>query len=176
MIRGRLRRPRGAGENEQADEFIEIDPSELSGLFAAPNWLRDAGFTAWFAVGVVVLVAGVVWLLTLTQVIVVPLIVAGVIAAVAGQLVELLERHRVPRSVSALLVLLLIVVLIVVAGVLAAYLVLRGIATEATAISDQLKHGAGKFEGWLTDLGISDGKAQAAITTSVPVPAIRSRR
>ena len=60
MIRGRLRRPRGAGENEQADEFIEIDPSELSGLFAAPKWLRDAGFSAWFAVGVVVLVAGVV--------------------------------------------------------------------------------------------------------------------
>lgn len=158
MIRGRLRRPRGAGENEQADEFIEIDPSELSGLFAAPNWLRDAGFTAWFAVGVVVLVAGVVWLLTLTQVIVVPLIVAGVIAAVAGQLVDLLERHRVPRSIGALLVLLLIVA----AGVLAAYLVLRGIATEATAISDQLKHGAGKVEGWLTDLGVSDGKAQAA--------------
>jgi putative heme transporter len=158
MIRGRLRRLRGAGESEQADEFIEIDPSELSGLFAAPGWLRDAGFTAWLIVGVLVLIVGVVWLLTLTQVIIIPLIVAGVIAAVAGQLVALLKRHRVPRALGALLVLLLIIG----AGVVAGYLVLRGIGTETAAISDQLEDGASKVEGWLTDLGISDGKAQAA--------------
>jgi putative heme transporter len=158
VIRGRLRRARGAGESEQADEFIEIDPAELSGLFAAPRWLRDAGFTAWLVVGVLVLLAGVVWLLTLTEVIVIPLIVAGVTAAVAGQLVALLKRHRVPRGVGALLVLLLIIG----AGVLAGYLVLRGIGTETAAISDQLQHGASKVEGWLKDLGISDGKAQAA--------------
>ena len=158
MIRGRLRRLRGAGESEQADEFIEIDPAELSGLFAAPGWLRDAGFTAWLVVGVLVLIAGVVWLLTLTQVIFIPLIVAGVTAAVAGQLVALLKRQRVPRGVGALLVLLLIIG----AGVLAGYLVIRGIGTETAAISDQLEDGASKVEGWLTDLGISDDKAQAA--------------
>jgi putative heme transporter len=158
MIRGRLRRLRGAGEGEQADEFIEIDPSELSGLFAAPGWLRDAGFTAWLLVGVVVLLAGVIWLLTLTQVIIIPLIVAGVIAAVAGQLVALLKRHGLPRGLGAVVVLLLIIS----AGVLAGYLVLRGIGTETSAISDQLTHGADKVEGWLKDLGVSDGKAQAA--------------
>jgi predicted PurR-regulated permease PerM len=158
VIRGRLRRLRGAGESEQADEFIEIDPAELSGLFAAPGWLRDAGFTAWLVVGVLVLIAGVVWLLTLTQVIFIPLIVAGVTAAVAGQLVALLKRQRVPRGVGALLVLLLIIG----AGVLAGYLVIRGIGTETAAISDQLEDGASEVEGWLTDLGISDDKAQAA--------------
>jgi predicted PurR-regulated permease PerM len=158
MIRGRLRRLRGAGQSEQADEFIEIDPAELSGLFAAPGWLRDAGFTAWLVVGVLVLLAGVVWLLTLTEVIFIPLIVAGVIAAVAGQLVALLKRLGVPRALGAVLVLLLIIG----AGILAGYLVLRGIGTETAAISDQLKHGAGKIQGWLSDLGISDGKAQAA--------------
>jgi predicted PurR-regulated permease PerM len=158
MIRGRLRRLRGAAEGEQADEYIEIDPSELSGLFAAPTWLRDAGFTAWLMVGVVVLLAGVVWLLTLTQVIIVPVIVAGVIAAVAVQLVDLLNRHGLPRSLGALLVLLLIVA----AGLLAAYLVIRGIGTETSAISHQLSRGADKVEGWIKDLGIGDGKAQAA--------------
>jgi predicted PurR-regulated permease PerM len=158
MIRGRLRRLRGAGQSEQADEFIEIDQAELSGLFAAPGWLRDAGFTAWLVVGVLVLLAGVVWLLTLTEVIFIPLIVAGVIAAVAGQLVALLKRLGVPRALGAVLVLLLIIG----AGILAGYLVLRGIGTETAAISDQLKHGAGKIQGWLSDLGISDGKAQAA--------------
>jgi putative heme transporter len=158
MIRGRLRRLRGAGQSEHADEFIEIDPAELSGLFAAPGWLRDAGFTAWLVVGVLVLLAGVVWLLTLTEVIFIPLIVAGVIAAVAGQLVALLKRLGVPRALGAVLVLLLIIG----AGILTGYLVLRGIGTETAAISDQLQHGAGKIQGWLSDLGISDGKAQAA--------------
>ncbi|HET9120924.1 MAG TPA: AI-2E family transporter [Solirubrobacterales bacterium] len=158
MIRGRLRRLRGAGDAEQADEYIEIDPSELSGLFSAPNWLRDAGFTAWLLVGVVLLVAGAVWLATATQVILVPLIVAAVISAVAGQLVDLLKRHGLPRGLGAVLVLLLIIG----AGALAGYLVLRGIGTETSAISRQLSNGADKIEGWVKDLGVSDTKAQAA--------------
>ncbi|HEY6637642.1 MAG TPA: AI-2E family transporter [Solirubrobacterales bacterium] len=158
MTRGRLRRLRGAGDGEQADEYIEIDPAQLRGLFAAPGWLRDAGFTAWLLVGVVVLVAGIVWLATLTEIILIPVIVAGVIAAVGGQLVVLLKRLGLPRAFGALLVLLLIVG----AGVLAGYLVLRGIGTETSAISNQLEHGAGKIEGWLKDLGISDHQAQSA--------------
>src|SRR5215217_7451248 len=103
MIRGRLRRLRGGGRAE--DEFIEVEPAELSGLFAAPGWLRDAGFTAWLLVGVVLLIVGVVWLLELTQVIFIPLVTALVIAAVAGQLVGFLNRHRVPRGLGAAIIL-----------------------------------------------------------------------
>jgi predicted PurR-regulated permease PerM len=156
MIRGRLRRSRSGGESE--GDVVEIDPAELSDLFAAPNWLRDAGFTAWLLVGVVLLIVGVVWLLELTQVIFVPLVAAGVIAAVAGQLVAFLNDHGVPRALGAACVLLLIVAV----GALAGYLILRGIGTETSAITDQLKHGADKIEGWVKDLGVSDGKAQAA--------------
>lgn len=28
-------------------EFVEIDARELSGIFAAPHWLRDLGVMAW---------------------------------------------------------------------------------------------------------------------------------
>ncbi len=157
MIRGRLRRQRGA-EGQEENQFVEIDPSELAGLFAAPGWLRDAGFTAWLLVGVVVLLAGVVWLLTLTAVIFIPLVVAGVIAAVAVQLVDWLNRHGLPRALGALLVLLLIVA----AGALAAYLVLTGIGSETSSISHQLTAGADKIEGWLKDLGVGDSSAQQA--------------
>lgn len=157
MIRGRLRRRRG-DDDRSDDGIIEIDPSELSGLFAAPNWLRDAGFTAWLLVGVILLAVGVVWFLSLTAVIFVPVIVAGVIAAVGGQLVALLKRHGVPRGLGAALVLLLIVG----AGVLAAYLVLTGISSETSGISKHLSAGADEIEGWLKDLGVSPGKAQAA--------------
>ncbi len=48
MIRGRLRRH---GHHEPAaeprDEYIEIDPGELSGIFSVPQWLRDVGLMAW---------------------------------------------------------------------------------------------------------------------------------
>ncbi len=160
MIRGRLRRLKPSGEqgDEREDEFVEIDPSELSGIFSAPGWLRDAGFTSWLLVGVFVLAAGVVWLLTLTSVIFVPVVVAGVIAAVAGPLVNWMKSHGVPRGLGALLVMLGVVAV----GCLATYLVLHGIASETDGISDHLRAGADKLEGWLNDLGVSDREARQA--------------
>jgi putative heme transporter len=158
VIRGRLRRLRREDRGPDEDEFIEIDPGELSGLFAAPSWLRDAGFTAWLLVGVVLLLAGVASILALTNVIVIPLIVAGLITAVAGPLVSWLKRHGVPRGLGASLVLLTIVA----AGCLAGYLILSGIGSETSGISDHLTSAADKIEGWVKDLGVSEGKAQAA--------------
>jgi predicted PurR-regulated permease PerM len=156
MIRGRLRR-RGAGSRAE-DELIEIDPGELSDLFAAPRWLRDLGVSAWLLFGVVLLLVGLVWIISLTAVIAIPVIVAGVIGAVTEPLVSWLKGHRVPRALGAALVLLAIVA----AGGLATYLILRGIASESSGISDHLTSGADKIEGWLKDLGVSSGKAEGA--------------
>ena len=157
LIRGRLRR-RGAGPPPTEGDYVEIDPTELTGVFAAPQWLRDAGSSAWLLTGVTVAVVGLVWIASLTHVIFVPLVVAGVIAAVAGQLVDWLSDRRVPRGLAAAMVLLLIAG----AGALAAYLILTGIASETSGINSQLKDAAGEIEGWLTDLGVSTGKAQGA--------------
>jgi putative heme transporter len=157
MIRGRLLRRRASGAPAE-DEFIEIDPGQLSGLFAAPRWLRDLGFTAWLLVGVVVLLVGLIWILSLTQVIVIPVIVAGVIAAVTEPLVSWLNGHRLPRSLGAILVLLAIVA----AGGLATYLILYGIGSQTAGITNHLTAGADKIQGWLEDAGISDAKAQGA--------------
>jgi predicted PurR-regulated permease PerM len=156
-IRGRLRRTR-ASEEKAGEEYVEIDPTELAGVFAAPRWLRDAGLTSWLLVGCTLLVAGIVWILSLTDAIFLPLVTAGVIAAVAGPVVGWLKGHRVPRGLGALLVLLGIVA----AGALAVYLILRGIGTETSGISGHLMSGAAEIEGWLKDLGVSDGKAQQA--------------
>ena len=73
-IRGRLKRPRAQGAPATATEgdYVEIDASELSGVFAAPGWLRDIGLTAWLLVGVALFLVGAVWLLSLTQTIVMP--------------------------------------------------------------------------------------------------------
>jgi predicted PurR-regulated permease PerM len=157
FLRGRVRR-RGASKEERQEEYFEIDAAELVGVFRAPGWLRDAGLTAWLLVGVTVLLVGLVWIASITSVIVIPVIVAGVIAAVGGQLVSLLARHRVPRGLGAVLVLLLIVG----AGALATYLILAGITSESSSISNALKDAASEIEGWLKDLGVSDGKAHQA--------------
>src|SRR4051812_34307081 len=103
MIRGRLLRRRGSGAPAE-DEFVEIDPSELSGLFAAPRWLRDLGFSVWLLVGVVLLLVSLISTLSLPQVIVIPVIPAGVTAAVPNPLVSSLKPRRIPRVLGAALV------------------------------------------------------------------------
>ncbi len=49
-------------------------------MFAAPRWLRDLGVMAWLLVGVTALLAGPVWLLSLTQTIVIPVVTAAILA------------------------------------------------------------------------------------------------
>src|SRR3954470_17488136 len=100
---------------------------ELNALFAPPPWLRDLGQSAWLAVGVTLLVAGAVWILSLTETIVAPVITAGVAAAVLSPTIARLQRHRVPRGAGAALVLLGAIV--VGGGVV--YLVLAGISSQA---------------------------------------------
>ena len=48
--------------------------------------------------GATLLLAGTVWLLSLTHTIVIPLITAGIVAAVASPLVSWLAQHRIPRA------------------------------------------------------------------------------
>ena len=80
--------PTGRSAAPPVDEYIEIDPGELTEVIRVPQWLRDVGTLAWILVGIAIAVLGLVWLLGLTQVIVVPVITAAVVAAVAAPLVR----------------------------------------------------------------------------------------
>ena len=85
MWKRRVRaRPQGAdGETE----FVAIDTAELSGIFTAPTWLRDLGIMSWLLVGVAGMLVGAVWLLSLTQTIVIPVVTAAILASVLSPLV-----------------------------------------------------------------------------------------
>lgn len=159
MIRGRLRRH---GDERDAsaleDEYIEVDPGELTGILSVPGWLRDVGLMAWLLVGIGVFVAGMIWILGLTEVIVAPLIAASVIAAVASPLVAWLARHRVPRSLGAVLVLLLIVA----AGVGMTVMVVTGITGQGSEITSQVDSAKDTIGGWLQDLGLDPSKSEQA--------------
>src|SRR5829696_2368153 len=149
IFRGRVRRP--GGENAGADEVLEIDPDALSGMFAAPTWMRDLGFSAWLLVGVAAALIGTIWLLSLTQTIVMPVLTAAIIASVTSPLVDGLRRHGVPRGIGAGIVFLAIVAI----GLAVGLLVLTGIASQAESLSERLREGASEVEGLLRDLGVS---------------------
>jgi putative heme transporter len=159
MIRGRLRRRgRGGAPGRPDNEFVEIDPSQLAGVFAAPSWLRDVGFTSWLLVGVALFLVGAIWLLSLTHTIVLPVITAAVVAAVGSPAVGWLHRHGLPRAAGAGLLMLAIVAL----GVGMVLLILGGITSELDSLRGNLSDAKDTIAGWLQDIGVDQGKAEDA--------------
>ena len=123
-----------------------------------PQWLRDVGLMAWLLVGIALFLAGAIWLAALTSVIVVPVIVAAVVAAVASPLVGWLADHRIPRPIGAILVLLGIIGI----GIGTFVVVLLGVTNELGSISSQLADAKDTVAGWLTDLGVDTSTADNA--------------
>jgi len=136
----------------------EIDANELTGVLATPGWLRDLGRTSWLLVGLILLVVAAVWIMSLTQAIVAPLITAAVVAAVAAPLIGWAERHGVPRLVGA--VLLLVGFVALAAGVVV--VVLGGITSQSGDVSAHLADAKDTLAGWLKDLGVDPSKAESA--------------
>jgi predicted PurR-regulated permease PerM len=135
-----------------------FEPQDLAGLFAAPRWLRDIGTSAWLAVGLTLFIVGAVWILTLTQTIVAPVITAAVVAAVASPLVRWLERRGIARGFGAALLLIGLVVLAAAVVVV----VIGGITGQADGVRTQLASAQDTLAGWLTDLGVDRDAADAA--------------
>lgn len=135
--------------------MIEIEPGELTGIFNVPGWLRDVGMMSWLLLGVALLIGALVWIASLTQVIVVPVIVAAIIATVGSPLVALLQRWHLPRGLSTLLVMLLIVL----AGCGIALLVVHGIVSEADSLGHELSAARDKITSALHSLGLDRNEA-----------------
>ena len=150
-------RPSGSGAADEPD-VVELESVELSGVFSAPQWLRDLGFASWMLAGVAAVLVGATWLAALTSTIVDPVVVAGVVAAVTSPLVRMLQRRGLPRGAGAAVVFLGLLLL----GVAFAVMIVGGISSQASALSPKLAQGADKIQGWLHDLGVSSGSAQQA--------------
>lgn len=132
-----------------------------------PMWFRRWGVGAWLLVGMVLVLFGAVWLLGKTAAIVDPLIAGFLFAAVAGVLVDRLERRGVSRAAGAGLLVLGVVVL----GILVAVLVLVGIKSEAPQISTAMSSALGKVQHWAESLGINSA-SQGAADVKKDVPAV----
>jgi predicted PurR-regulated permease PerM len=139
-----------------------LDERPLGRLLAPPRWLRDVGMSAWLIAGVALVTVAAVWLLSLTQTIVLPVITACVVAAVASPIVAWLKAHRIPRGVGAVLV----VVGLILVAVLVVVMVTGGILSQTAALQKALSTAQDRLAQGLTDLGVSASEAEAAKTTA----------
>jgi predicted PurR-regulated permease PerM len=146
-------------DNDSEDgPMSEIGPGELSRVFVAPPWLRDAGIVAWLIVGIVLVLVGLVWLLGLTSSIIVPLVTATMVAAVLTPVVGWLQARGLPRWAATAVVLLAVVAVGAALGVM----VLAGVTSQIGDIRAHLQGATDKLSQWLGDLGVSDSSSQAA--------------
>ncbi len=119
-------------------------------LFTAPRWLRDVGFSSWLLLGFGGALVAVIWVLSLTETIVLPVITAGIIASVGSPAVDLMHRRGVPRGIGAAVVMLMIIAAAFAVGLM----VLTGIASQAAGLSARLQEGAHELQSWAQSLGV----------------------
>jgi predicted PurR-regulated permease PerM len=151
-----------AGDAASTDVALRAEDLDgLSSSFAPGRTVRDLGRTSWFLIGILGLIAGIFLLLAKAETIVGPVVVASVVAAVFAPLVSRLSRHRIPRIASAALVLLGLVAI----ALTIVLLVIGGITSQGSAISERASSAAGKASSWLTSVGMSDSAAESTKTS-----------
>ena len=118
-----------------------------------PSWLRTLGTGAWLVVGIALLVGIALMLLAGVASLMIPLVVAAVLAAILVPAVDRLERWRVPRWLGAALLLLVglsivVVVFVVVLRVLIdqGYDIWLQVTAGLDAAGDQLDPGGDRGE------------------------------
>jgi predicted PurR-regulated permease PerM len=147
-------------------ELAAAEAGELASVFAAPRWLRDLGRTSWLLVGFLLLMAALVWLLGTTYTIVGPVVAGTIVATVAMPVVGVLGRHM-PRAAAAGIVLLGLAAI----GAFVFVIVIGGITSQRSSISEHATAAADKAEGWLNDLGVDESgssSAKASVEKDVP--------
>jgi putative heme transporter len=153
--------PEAVGGAHAEPPMVHLDTAQLrqlSAVFSAPRWLRDVGIASWLLVGLALLLVGMIWLVALTNVIVVPVIVGLILATVTTPAVSWLQRKRLPRIAGALIVLLALLAL----GVLILLLVVGGIVAQGDQIREQASAAADQAQQWLQDAGVDEPGASSA--------------
>jgi predicted PurR-regulated permease PerM len=135
-------------------------------MFVAPGWLRDIGTSSWLALGFALLLTATIALLALTATIVIPLIIAAVIAAVASPVVAWMQRRGLPRGAGTII---FVLAFIAFAGFMA-WAVMAGIVSQAGAAGDELRKASNEITAWLAQHGIHQdtaGDAQKSVESGV---------
>ena len=133
------------------------EADDVAGLLEAPRWLRALGTSAWLLAGIALVTIAAIWLLSLTEAIVMPVITAGLIAAVTSPVLRRLTR-RLPRGLAAAIV--VAGMALITAGVLLA--IVGGVLGQADALSADLSAAARELADGVQDLGVAASAAEDA--------------
>lgn len=113
------------------------------------------GLRSWLVIGMVIVAAGSAWALGRLTSIVVPMLIATVIAMLFGETVSKMHRRGIPRPIGAG------IVMFGLAGSVAAAIGIaaKGVIDQADTITSQVQAGWDTFIVWLGQLGVEDTAA-----------------
>ncbi len=135
------------------------DNQRLKNLPGVAPWLLSLGVNIALILVVGVGVAGLLYVLRFASTITVPLIVAAVIAIIAHPLVKLGDRIKLPRMVSA------VVVIVLVLGVVVAsvQITVAGVVNQAPSIGQQIITGTNDLGNYTVDRLVAAGVPQKTV-------------
>ena len=151
---------RAARRHAEVEPEIAAGPSNLARA-RVPYGVDLAAAWSWRFVVICAATAIVLWLVNLFLVVVLPLVIALLLAALASPAVVWLERIGLPRKVGALVV--------VIAGVAAVGLMGTFVGTQVSTgfgdLSGQVVDGLGQIRSWLRDgpLNASDSQINGVL-------------
>jgi predicted PurR-regulated permease PerM len=127
-----------AGELDRPSEPMRFAPAEaVRDTIAVPRWLRRGAAWGWRLMIVAALVYFTAVAIDYVRVVLVPLMLSLVVAAVLWPMTEWLTRHKCPRALAALLSVVSLVLLVL--GVIAPVAIEIGL--EASSLVDWVKSG-----------------------------------
>ena len=141
---------------------FRLNPGDTDRMWAAPEWLKRAGMMSWYVIGIVIAVLGVLALLAATRVVVVPFIVAVILAILFDPAVSLLARHGWSRGLAASVT----VLVILATGLAIMAFTIWSLVRSLPALQAQFSALAKQVSTWLQGLGINAADATQAGTTT----------
>ncbi len=117
---------------------------------STPAWLRRVGVQSWLFIGIVLATAVFLAFMSALNQIVTSLIISLLLAILSRPLVDWLERHKVPRSLGAILTMVLILLGLI--GLLV--IVVQGVIQQGSEITTQLQAGWISLQAWLSEYNV----------------------
>ncbi len=133
----------------------------------APTWLVSLGVKSWLAVGFVVILGVIIYLLGLASGLVTPLILAVVIGMLFCPLVDAMEKRKVPRALGAAIVMLLLIAL----AVAVVWITAAGILSQTDEIAAGIEAGTAALQDWVSTLDVPADTVDSvtkSITSAAP--------
>lgn len=151
----------------QEEDYITDKNPRSDFARSAPYWLRRAGVVSWLFLGIALAASTVFSIIATVSSIIVPLLVAVVVGLVFRPLVDIMERHRIPRTIGTVLTMVLIFL-----GVLFLLMILiRGFIDHGAEIISQLRGGWVDLQTWLLQFQVEEEALESvgeSVTNALP--------